>query len=298
MSLFSFKSKDKTNQFEGWYTRLIDPVNNVNMAIIFGVTSNEMNPHAFIQIANAVTGDHLYRAFDTDLFKVHDNLDTVTIGANEISQKHLILDIGEYQCNITFEVPKYNDKSTMSVLGKLPLECFQEVIFTSGKAFGIYQENGLKSTINAKAYMEKTYGHNFPTKWLWLQSQECDAGQSDITLSYGKIPVANKKVNGFFCLLTTPKKSYRFASYNLSRIIYESYKDELTITIVKPFYKLVINTQIKNAIKLIGPVENGKMTQDVFESLTSEATVTLYHKKEIIFETVFYNCGLENTMDK
>lgn len=297
MSLFTYRQKDKSNEFEGWYTRLIDPVANLNIAIIFGVTTNEINPHAFIQIANHNKDKNLYRAFDIELFHFNEQLDTVTIGTNELSTKHLLLDIGSYKCNLSFEALALNKKSAMGVFSKLPLECFQEVIFTTGKALGIFEDDHLKTSINADTYMEKTYGHKFPSKWLWLQSQHGKANHSDITLALGKVPIKGKEINGFFCLLNTPEASYKFATYNMSKIIYESYKDDITITMVKPFYKLIIKTKMADTIKLLGPANNGKMIRDVFESLNSEAEVILYHRKEKIFETTFENVGLENTMD-
>lgn len=297
MSLFTYRQKDKSNEFEGWYVRLIDRVANLNVAIIFGLSTNEVNPHAFIQIANQTTDKNLYRAFDTDLFHFNEQLDTVTIGTNELSSKHLILDIGSYKCNLSFEALAINQKSAMGLFSKLPLECFQEVIYTSGKALGIFEFDSLKTSINADTYMEKTYGHKFPTKWLWLQSQHSKAQNSDITLSLGKVPIRSKEITGFFCILNTPEGSYKFATYNMGKAIYESHKEDITLTLIKPFYKLIIKTKVKNPIKLLGPANNAKMIRDVFESLSSEASVTLYHKKNMIFQTTFINVGLENTMD-
>ena len=297
MSLFQYQALKDNNYFEGWYIRIIDTVIDLNMSVIFGITKESSNPHAFIQIAKEGSKKGIYRAFDLSLFHYHDRLETVTIGNNELSLNHLLLDIDDIKCNLSFDDITPQSKSLMGFFRKLPLECYQELIYPEGNAIGKIEVADEKHSVNAKVYMEKTYGHKFPKKWIWLQSQHAKQSNASISLSGGKVPFKGLTINGFFLHLKTPEKTYVFASHNLSKLLYESHKGHVTLTILKPFYKVVIKTQLIDPIKLVGPTDNGKMSLDVFESISSTAEVTLTKRKKVVFEDTFTFVGLENTMD-
>ncbi|MEC9484553.1 MAG: tocopherol cyclase family protein [Candidatus Izemoplasma sp.] len=297
MSLFSYQSLKDSNYFEGWYVRIIDPVIELNMAVIFGITKESTNPHAFIQIAKAGQKKGIYRAFDLSLFYYHETLETVTIGNNELSLKHLLLDIDDIKCNLSFEDVSLQTKSSMGFFKKMPLECYQELLYPNGKGIGKIEMADEKHSINANIYLEKTYGHKFPQKWIWCQSSHAESSNATISLSVGKVPFKGLTINGFFLHLDLPDKGYHFSSYNLSKFLYESHKGQITLTVLKPFYKVIIKTSLDAPIKLVGPTDGGNMNLEVFESLTSHAKVTLYKRKKIIFEDTFTYVGLENTMD-
>ena len=87
---------------------------------------------------------------------------------------------------------------------------------------------------------------------------------------------------------------YRFASYNLARLKINKISDSKVELILKRgFHKLVLVAEMVNPVKLVGPLENGKMNLDVFESINSVVSLTLYKRKKVIFESKGRNVGFE-----
>lgn len=294
MNLFQFQNKKDTNYFEGWYTRITDKENNINLAIIFAVTKDPDNPHAFIQVYDGVQKTNQYIAYDYDLFKYDYESDVAYIKDNELSNHHLVLNTANVEMNITFNAITKNEKSAMGFLSKMPLECFQEILILDGSFSGNITYLGNEIISQGKLYQEKTYGINFPKKWIWLQSNHPEKSDASLTLAVGLIPLKKLTVKGFFLLLQTNHKTIRFASYNLSKVITEEYSGNITLTFIKKGYKAIIKTRLTDPVKLVGPSKNGKMNLDVYESINSSASVTVYHKKNIILEDNFEYVGLEN----
>ena len=71
MKSFTYQNRRKKDYFEGWYTRLVDIENNINIAVIFALTKNELDPHAFIQVYDGVELTNKYFRFDIRLGLIH-----------------------------------------------------------------------------------------------------------------------------------------------------------------------------------------------------------------------------------
>jgi hypothetical protein len=293
MNLFQFQDKKKTKYFEGWYTRLTDHKNNLNLAIIFAITKDPDNPHAFIQVYDGIKKTNQYIAFDYDMFHYDNDKQVATIKDNQLSASHLVLNTANIEIDITFDSLLKNNKSAMSFLRKMPLECFQEILILDGQYSGNITYLGTEIKSSGKLYQEKTYGTNFPNKWIWLQSNHPARSNASITLAIGMIPLKKMRVKGFFLLIHHQETTYRFASYNMSKVIIEEYNGNITLSFVKKGYKAIIKTNVIDPVKLVGPRKDGKMDLEVFESINSEAHLTLYHKKDIILEDTFTKTGLE-----
>lgn len=69
-------------------------------------------------------------------------------------------------------------------------------------------------------------------------------------------------------------------------------KDSFNITFRKNQYLLNIKSKYNKGLKLVAPIK-GKMNKDVFESISTTATVTLKKGKEVIFSDTSDMCGLE-----
>lgn len=296
MDAFRFRDLKKNNYFEGWYLRIIDESKVINKAFIFAITKDIEDPHAFIQVYDGITLTNKYYRFDMDDFKYEN--DTVYIKENTLSMRKMFLNIDDFQINISLSKTgiidnKYKNKSAMSYMSKFPLECFQEVNILDGYFKGEIKENRETISISGKTYMEKTFGNKFPQSWIWMQTNHFDI-EAALTFAYGKIPFLNFKVKGFFAILNFNGLEYRFASYNLARLkINKISDDEVEVTLKRGFHKLILIAKMINPVKLVGPLENGKMKLDVYESINSIVTVTLYRKSRIIFESTGRNVGFE-----
>jgi len=296
MNTFEYKNKRDKNYFEGWYIRVVDESENINLAFIFAVTKDIEDPHAFIQVYDGIALNSKYYRFDVNDFKY--KKDTVYIKDNSLSLGKMYLKVDNIEININLDINTDNNNkninaSAMSYMSKFPLECFQEINILDGTYSGKLTLNNKKMVISGKSYMEKTYGNKFPTKWIWIQCNHFDK-EAALTFAYGKIPVLRWKAKGFFSILNIQGKEYRFATYNLSRMKINKISDtQVEITMKRRFTKMVINAKMIDPVKLIGPLENGKMLLEVFESINSLVTLTLYKGNKVIFDIVGKNAGFE-----
>lgn len=296
MNLFKYKNKKNEDYFEGWYLRLVDENNNVNLALIFAITKDLNEPHSFIQVYDGITLKNKYYRFSISDFQSSE--DTISIKDNKLSLSGLYLKLDDLEISININNIKKIGKnkwnnSAMSYMSNFPLECFQEVNIIDGSYSGIIIRNSELTNISGKPYMEKTYGNKFPVNWIWIQSNHLSEDAS-FTFAYGLIPLFKWKVRGFFSILEFNGSEYRFASYNLARIkINKKSNNEVEIILKKGFKKLIINANMINPVKLIGPAENGEMILEVFESINSVLNIKLYKGKKLVFNANGRNVGFE-----
>ena len=300
MNTFEFRDLKKKNYFEGWYQRLVDEDKNINYSIIFAITKNELDPHAFIQVFDGVKNESKYYRFESSDF--YYLKDTVFIKDNFLSLNSLYLKTNDLEISVLFsELRKlkklFFNNSAMSFLSRFPLECFQEVITMDGLFNGEMTIENESQHISGKTYLEKSYGSKFPQKWIWIQGNHFNKDVS-LSFSHGMIPFLKWKIKGFMTVLNYNGKEYRFASYNLARMkIIKRTASQVEIVIKKRRYKLIINAKLINPTKLIGPSDNGKMDLIVYESISSLVTLTFYKGRKIIFDTMGRSIGFENMYD-
>ena len=88
-------------------------------------------------------------------------------------------------------------------------------------------------------------------------------------------------------------QEYKFTTYNNAKLVEcEIKEDSFNITFKRNLYLLNIKSQYNKGLKLSAPVK-GKMTKDIFESISASATVTLKKENEVIFRDTSNMCGLE-----
>lgn len=294
MNVFKYRNLKAKNYFEGWYLRVTDEKEGINLAFIFAITKYEEDPHAFIQVYDGVLLKNTYYRFNISDFKYEDG--KVYIKDNYLSINEMFLDINDIKVNISMDKTKLNGKtnsSAMSYMANFPLECFQEVNIIDGIFKGELSIKNEIRKITGKTYMEKTYGKKFPQSWIWIQSNHFDKDVA-LTFAYGKIPLLNFRVKGFFSVLNIAGTVYRFGSYNLARLKINKKSDsKVEVTLKRGFHKLIIEAEMVDSVKLVGPMEKGKMELDVFESINSKVSIKLYKRKMLIFESKGKNVGFE-----
>ncbi len=287
MSKFGLKNKYHTNAFEGWYTRLLSDEGDINIAVIFAITLYDKDPHAFIQVFNGVKQVNAYHRFDIEDF--HYENGTIHIQENQLSLKHLALNLPSMVVDVRFEKLTENPvKSAMGVLRHLPLQCFQEVNVLSATAQGTINNAPFKGS----NYIEKTYGKQFPKQWFWLQADRFDK-PVQLSLAGGHVPTFKLKPFGFFLLINTPDKCYRFATYTLASFKHKTIAGKHHITIKRWPYtvKLIITPGTFTTLK--GPGEKAEMNKDVPESLNTQVQLTLFKRHEVILATNSDFAGFE-----
>ncbi len=294
MGHFALKSKVKTNGFEGWYVRFTDPDQSFNTSLIFAHTTDESDPHAFIQVFDGVKRTNTYHRFDSKEFRFQN--DVVKIGKNRLSMYDVGLDVPELKLKASFEKPVFNrEKSAMGLLEKLPLETFQEVVIMGAKFKGTFTVNGKSKDIQGQTYMEKTYGQKFPKTWFWVQANHFNK-LLYLSMSGGHVPTLKFRPFGFFVLLYTKTQSYRFATYNFSKIDIKEIDGVYTFTVKKRALTLTVTVTDHTPTTLVGPTDGGKMILDVFESIDAHVHITLKNKDRLIVEAESPYGGFEYMM--
>jgi tocopherol cyclase len=298
MNKFKFENKKSKNYFEGWYFRVTNSKTNDNYAFIFAITQDVNDPHSFIQSYNGKTNKSYYYRFDKKAFSYDKKTNTIHIGENYLNEQEL------YFKNdmITFHATSSNhqylkryqlNNSAMGFFSITPLECFQEIIFLDADVNFDITTDGVLSTNTGKSYMEKTYGTNFPKKWIWAQSNYSQ-NDSKISFSVGIVSLLFFRIKGFFLILYYQGKEERFGNFNFSRIDVEKIDETTNKIKIKKGRKLIeLTVKTNSPIKIVGPRKKGIMDLDVFESINASASIKVYRKKVLIFEDSYTNVGLE-----
>lgn len=296
MKSFRYQNKKTKNYFEGWYTRLVDKSQNINIAIIFAITKNEKDAHSFIQVYDGVKLTNTYYRFAESDFSYINN--EARIKNNVLSPSKLQLDVGNTNIDVTFnntmKIKKhFGFQSAMSYMKHFPLVCFQEVNILDGQYSGQITSDKKSVKTSGSLYMEKTYGYKFPKKWMWIQGNHFDQ-EVLLSLSVGYIPILGFYQKGFFAIVSHNEKEYRFGSFNLAHIKIDKTNDIITVTVKKRRLKLIVEIINQDPVKLVGPIDKGEMVLDVFESINATATVTLFKGKKQLFKTKGTHIGFED----
>ncbi|MCI9064125.1 MAG: hypothetical protein HFJ17_05945, partial [Clostridia bacterium] len=112
------------------------------------------------------------------------------------------------------------------------------------------------------------------------------------------IPFKLFTFRGLICVLLINNKEYKFTTYNNAKLLEcEVKEDSFDITLKRDLYILNIKSRYDKSLKLAAPVK-GKMTKDIFESISASVTVTLKKEKKNIFSDTSNMCGLEIVKNK
>lgn len=293
MKRFALQDKRKRNYFEGWYVRILDQAQGLNVALIFAKTHFHKDPHAFLQIFDAVAGTNRYLRFPLASFSFEDGC--VRIGEQTLSPEHIHVSEADVSVTLTISNPvELGKKSAMGPLLALPLECYQEVIYMAARVAGSVRLGTKTITIeNGQSYMEKTYGRRFPKRWFWLQANRFDE-QVAISLAGGKVPTLLFKKFGYFFILHLPQKTLVLATYNFARLKFSEQADgTIWFSLKKGRYKIHMVARQIHPVVLVGPQKHGEMTLDVPESLESTVHLEVYDRHKLIYEGFSEAAGFE-----
>ncbi len=294
MKQFKLQDKKKHNYFEGYYTRVVDERQDINYAFIFAKTLYKKDPHAFIQIFDGTSNTYL--RFPLEAFDYSES-HTVTIGDNTLSPQHLTVKNKTFIIDVTFHhQTSLESKSAMGYLSHFPLQCYQEVLYMSMDVIGTLIDGNTSVSLKAYGYMEKTYGRRFPKRWFWLQAAHFQR-DTYLSMAGGSVPTLVVKPFGFFTVFMHKGTTYRFGTYNLSRIKIVRLEENKTQFIVrKKTYKLVIDATMHHPVELLGPSDYGAMNLPVYESLSSTVHLRFYINKILVYEGKSSYAGYENML--
>ncbi len=202
--------------FEGWYFKHQSDEHTLILIPAFHRDENGEKSASLQIILDDVARRLDFSAddFEADTKRLH-----VRLGQNVFSEKG---------CRLHIDLPGltlrghlrygafYNPKrSLMGPLGRLPLPCFHEVLSLFHRLRGLITVNGqLWDFSDGFGYLEKDWGHSFPSSYLWLQCgwQEA-ADRSCVMLAIASLGISQLPFTACGSLILCKGKQYRLSTY-------------------------------------------------------------------------------------
>lgn len=292
----------KKNYFEGWYFKHTTP--NKGISFIPGINIDDTGAKAFIQIITNNTS--YYVNYNIEEFKFNHNPFHIQIGNSTFSKEKININIEDKSQNLkiygNIEYSNSKNISTnilapniMGLFSYIPfMECNHAIISMQNTINGLIKINNEEICFNNdKGYIEKDWGCSFPKSYIWCQGNNFQNTNASFMFSVADIPFKLFSFKGLICVVLIENKEFKFTTYNNARILEcEIKEDFFNITFKKDLYILNIKSKYNKGLKLAAPIK-GKMTKDIFESISTTVTVTLKKGKEIIFCDTSNMCGLE-----
>lgn len=178
------------------------------------------------------------------------------------------------------------------------MQCKHGVVSMNHTIQGTLEIDGEQIAFDGgKGYVEKDWGHGFPSSYIWMQSNHFQREEMSFMLSIARITWLHITFSGFVGVLWVKDRFYTFATYTGAKITqFEKGEKRARITIEDKHLELEIEAVQDRVWELKSP-EMGTMTRGIFESLTSTLTLRLYEKtkagRRLIFEDEGRNAGLE-----
>jgi hypothetical protein len=295
----------KKNYFEGWYFKNISADLNHVYSFIPGISLNDQDSHAFIQILNGVSGESEYISYPVSEFSWHKNKLYIKIGNSVFTDNYLSLDIRNGKTRISGQITFHNivkypssliSPGIMGWYSFVPfMECKHGIVSANHKLSGSLNMNTHKINFDyGKGYIEKDWGTSFPEAWLWIQANNFHDPDSSFSFSVAKIPWRGKFFTGFISFLYYNNKYHMFSTYNNS-IIQEINHSDQSIFMVLKNKKNTLKVSSINSLsgELKAPV-SGSMSRRIKESVDSKVSLALYDSNnEIIYTDSSPRAGVE-----
>lgn len=277
----------KKNYFEGWYYKHVSRDLQHVLSIIPGVSLNDTDSHAFIQILNGATGESDYIRYPLSDFSWKRDRLFIKLGKSCFTDSYITLDINKpdlvIKGKIKYEkITKYPSSiispGIMGWYSFVPfMECRHGIVSVTHELTGTICLN--QSHINfskGKGYIEKDWGTSFPECWIWIQANNFHDHNTSFSFSVAKIPWRGRFFMGFIAYLYYQRKFYLFSTYNNSEIKEISHTGNSVFIVIsnKKNSLNIRSTKSKTGV-LKAPVE-GHMTGTIRESIDSDVSIVLY----------------------
>lgn len=289
--------------FEGWYYKVVSSDEKYAFAFIPGIAMDKSgNQQAFIQVLDGKNLTSDYHKFPVNEFSSNSNVFATKIQNNNFEIDLLELNLVNVKGKLRFhsQVPWPNQWYSPGIMGPfafVPLmECYHGILSMDHSISGVLQVNGKEIDFNGgRGYMEKDWGHSFPSAYIWMQTNHFSTPGVSLKASVAKIPWMRSSFVGFIAGLYFENRLIQFTTYNRS-VLLKSYADNKKVEIIlqNQKYRLEINVQRSDTTELASPIM-GFMDGRISESMTSIINTRLINRSnnKVAFEDTGRSAGLE-----
>jgi len=300
----------KPNQFEGWYFKLVDANEENAIAVIPGVSfgRSKRESHCFIQVLDGRTHNAHYFRFPLEDFQSDDKQLRISIQDNEFrmdgidlqlkDKKHQISGSLHFGKSIPWPVSRFTP-GAMGPFRFIPgMQCLHGILSFDHELQGnVTIDERRIDFSNGRGYIEKDWGHEFPSAWIWMQSNHFEEPGISFTASIANIPWMKRSFTGFLIGFLYNGTIYRFTTYTRAKLSTPLVsEDTVTFTVQDKAAIIEVHAQRAQGASLRSPIE-GLMTGRIIESLDSAIHLKFYlktnHQKDLTFEGTGRNAGLE-----
>lgn len=293
-----FQGWGKTRQyFEGWYFKVVDPTNDLAYAFIPGVSMDKHGQkHAFIQVLNGIKKTSEYHRFPFDAFSADHKQFALAIGDNTFDERGLHLSLPGISGDLSFSAfhPWPVSLFSPGIMGPYAfvprMECYHGIVSMDHKVEGWLEAEGQRVALSeGRGYIEKDWGHSFPSAYFWMQSNHFSHKGTSFKCSVAKIPWMGSSFVGFIAGLWHDGQLIQFTTYNGTQLKRSTADMDLVeIILTNKKYQLTVKADRSGASELASPI-SGAMTGKIEESMKGVLHVELKDRKTD--ETVFSDSG-------
>ncbi len=274
---------NKKKYFEGWYFKVVNASGSKAYAFIPGIAMDESGrSHAFIQLLDGTAKKSDYFTFDAALFRPSDRKFELSLGGNSFSAAGMTLKLPAATGTLLFSdtVPWPSRWYSPGIMGPYTfapfMECNHGIVSMDHSITGSLLINGEEIDFTGgRGYIEKDWGHSFPSAYIWMQSNHFERPGISFKASVARIPWVTGNFTGFIAGFWFENRLYRFTEYNRSRLSRLSFDgSEVEIRFSNRIGTLTIKAPVDAATGLAAPVR-GLMDGRIEESMTSVISLTL-----------------------
>jgi hypothetical protein len=179
------------------------------------------------------------------------------------------------------------------------MECYHGVVSMDHRIEGRLRfDDQVLDFSGGRGYIEKDWGKQFPSAWIWGQSNHFDTPGVSLMLSVAVIPWVGRSFAGFIIGLLHDGVIHRFATYNRSRIESFSINDtEVNLVLKNATHRLYIRAMRVEGGLLKAPTTI-EMDRRIIETLNASLAVRLEDLSgQALFAGTGHHAGLETVGD-
>lgn len=288
--------------FEGWYFKIVSPDERYAFALIPGISmGSDGEQHAFIQLLDGKRCQAAYYEFPVEQFVPSPHQFELQLGENRFSGRELKIQLPQLQGSLRLEGirpwPKMlGAPGIMGWYSFMPfMECYHGVVSLDHRLEGELQVQGEPVSFSGgKGYIEKDWGHSFPSSWIWMQSNHFSSEQPvSLMASVANIPWIGSHFIGYIVGFLLGEQLYRFATYTGAQMRARLGEQEVFLSFKDRRHRLeIVGHKVGGSGELVAPI-SGNMTGKVNESLQATVEVKLFEGDVLLYEGVGRNAGLE-----
>lgn len=301
-----FHGNGKTrNYFEGWYFKIVSEDQRQKWAVIPGIfrgLGGSSRDEAFVQVLDGSTGRSWYHVYPVSEFFASETSFDVQVGDNHFTSSGATLNLPQLKgtVEITSEFKPWpvtlSSPGIMGWYGLVPfMECFHGIVSFSHSLDGSLEVEGRSESFSGgRGYIEKDWGRNFPSGYVWLHSNHLSGSEdSSLIASAAIIPWLGKPFRGFILGLHHSGKLHSWTTYNKSKEEWLKIDDaHINWKVSGPSGELELKAERKRGGLLHAPLREA-MHQRVEETLDGVIEVRHTQGGKVLLEATATTSGME-----